>query len=154
MLTSFCEAPEEPAASLSENVPQFDPYSYFDRDGAIQISDAFSIRIRTILVCINILIVLAGVLIASIGLVVFKDGGYPIIGAAFFAVMIVGAWLQNRTFDYRRVYGVWRGLCPSCDEVLDINAKKDEEKIVFCPACNCRVMLKNRSFSAAPWYLS
>src|SRR5439155_25688355 len=53
---------------------------------------------------------------------------------------------------YKRVYGVWRGLCPHCKDPLHINASAGMAKPARCSCCASLVMAKDRTFRTVPWY--
>ena len=140
------------AFRLRENTPMFYRYSYINREGRIEIGSAITKLIRTVLMSVNTFIAVMGSLV---GLALGMGLGYmgnPFLGGLVFALMILGAWLQSTAFEYGRVYGLWRGSCPHCDEPLRIVARKAETRTVSCPMCTHRVMLDNGLYRRALWY--
>ena len=137
---------------LPENMPMFYPYSYTNREGKVEIGSAISKLARTILMFANTLIVSMGVLVGlALGMAIAYIG-HPFFGGLFLALMVLGAWLQSTAFEYGRVYGLWRGLCPHCQGSLRIIARSSETKTVSCSICTHRVILENKAFKKVLWY--
>ena len=143
---------DQPTDAFGDTLPVFDAYSYVDKQGNLQIGASRSKLAWTISAFFSTFIVLTGVIIAVIGGLVIGKGGHPIIGSLFSLLMVLGAVVHRYTSEGKRGYGVWRGPCPHCDEALTISAKQSETKEVICPACGHRVLLKDGSFAAMPWY--
>jgi len=140
--------------ALDKKSPTFSRYSYLDREGKLQIGNPVSKFIRTILIAINTLIVSMGSVIGLVLGIAIGYIGHPFFGALFFACMMIGAWVQSSAFRQERVYGVWRGSCPHCEEPLKVSARRAETKTVSCAMCTHRVTLNNELFRLAPWYAS
>ena len=142
----------EPTALLDDKPPIFEEYSYLDKLGRLKAGSRRSKSARAIYRSFNTFIVLMGGILAVVSGLAMGMSGYPIIGGFFFSLILTGAFVQRSTFDYDRVYGVWRGSCPHCDGPLNISAREDEAKKDTCLGCGNRVLLRNRSFEVVPWY--
>lgn len=136
---------------LRESTPTFCRYSYIE-EGKLKIGSVISKLIRNILMSANMVIVSMGSLVGlTLGMAIAYIG-HPFLGGLFLALMVLGAWVQSTAFEYGRVYGLWRGSCPHCEEPLRIIARKAETKTVSCPTCTHRIILKNEFFRTALWY--
>ena len=132
--------------------PSFDPYSYFDKLGNLHTGTARTKQSRRILIVLNTFIVLMAVLVGLGGGFLIGVLGYPIIGTLFAAFILLGSYVQFFAFDYGRVYGVWRGVCPYCAAPLNVSAHHKDGKAVSCPTCKERFGFKDESFRPMPWY--
>ena len=141
-----------PDSQTGETYPKLEHYSYFDKSKNLHAGNAWSKQIRIILIVFNIIFVAAAALTGLSGGFFIGTIGYPVAGIFFTTFMILAASVQFFAFDYRRVYGVWRGICPYCRGLLDISARQTAGKSVSCPMCKERVVFENQSFRPAPWY--
>jgi hypothetical protein len=132
--------------------PKFDPYSYFDKRGNLHTGTARAKRNRRVLITLNTLIVLMAVLVGLGSGIFIGVFGYPIIGTLFAAFVLLGAYVQFFAFDYGRVYGVWRGVCPYCTAPLTISAQQKDGKAALCPTCKERFVFNDELFRPVPWY--
>jgi hypothetical protein len=143
---------DRPADEFGDKLPVFDAYSYVDHQGNWCIGTTRSKLAWTISALFSTFIVLMGVLVATVGGLVIGTSGHPIIGSLFSLLIVLGAFFHRHTSVGKRVYGVWRGSCPHCNEVLNVSAAQSETKEDLCPTCAHRVLLKDASFKAIPWY--
>jgi hypothetical protein len=146
------DLPDQQAHESGDKSPVFDAYSYLDKQVNLQIGTNRSKLVWTIFLSFNTFIVFMGVIIALVGGFVIGRHVHWIIGSLFSLLIVLGAFFHSHTSDGKRVYGVWRGSCPHCNEVLNISAAKDETKESLCSTCARRVLLKDGSFKAIPWY--
>ena len=113
---------------LDNKPPFFEEYSYLDKQGHLKAGSRRSKSARAIYRAFNSFIVLMGGILAVVSGLAMGMSGYPVLGCFFFSLILTGAFVQRSTFDYDRVYGVWRGCCPHCDGPLNISAREDETK--------------------------
>jgi DNA-directed RNA polymerase subunit RPC12/RpoP len=147
---SYSSAPEAPARI--DTFATFYPYSYFDKQGTFHAGGASAKRNWIILIILNTIIVVAAIAIAIIIAIFIGTSGYPVIACVFAGLMLLGAYIQVRAFDYRRKYGVWCGVCAHCRNPLNVAARKIESQTTPCPTCRGRVLFKAGSFTPVPWY--
>src|SRR6478672_11144519 len=102
--------------------PKFDPYSYLDKRGNLHTGTAWAKRNRRILIALNTFIVVTAALVGVGSGFLVGVLGHPIIGTLFAAFILLSAGGQFFVFDYRRVYGVWHGVCPYCAGPLNVSA--------------------------------
>jgi hypothetical protein len=136
----------------SGSSPRLDHYSYFDRHGNLHTGTARSKRCREVFVVLNTIVVIMAALVGLCGGFLIGFIGYPIIGVIFSAFVMLISYIQFSTFNYERVYGVWRGACPYCGGPLNLSTQQKGGKAVSCPTCKERFEFKGRSFIPAPWY--
>ena len=143
--------PSQPVPQQRIGSPKFLPHAYLDRGGLLKTSSAVTHLLRCIFLPLNSFIVVMG---GILGLVGGLSIGYlnPPLGILFSLLMILGATAQRSAFDYKRVYGVWRGLCPRCKDPLNINTSADIAKTARCSCCGNLVMAKDGTFRTVPWY--
>ena len=122
-----------PDRQAGETSPRFDSYSYFDKHGNLHTGSARAKQSRRILIVLNTFIVLMAVLVGLGGGFLIGILGYPIVGTLFTAFILLGSYVQFFAFDYGRVYGVWRGVCPYCAAPLTISAQQNDGKAVSFP---------------------
>jgi hypothetical protein len=132
--------------------PKFDPYSYFDKRGNLHTGTARSKRKREILIILNTITVVMVALAGLCGGFLIGFIGYPLIGTIFAAFVMLISYAQLSMFNYERIYGVWRGVCPCCGGSLNLGTQQKDGKAVSCPTCKERFVLKDESFRPAPWY--
>lgn len=141
-----------PDRQAGGTAPRFDPYSYFDKRGNLHVGTARAKRNRRILIVLNTFIVLMAALAGLGGGFFISVLGHPIIGTLFAAFILLSSCAQFFVFDYGRVYGVWRGICPYCAAPLSASAQQKDGKAIACPICQERFIFKDKSFRPAPWY--
>jgi hypothetical protein len=147
-------AKSSPQSSRARSISsaRFFPHSYLDNGGQLHNSNAVSHLMRTPFKYLNNTVVMLGVLVAVIGGAGLSYFGTLTLGILFSALMLYGAWVQRRGFDYQRLYGVWHGLCPNCKEPLNIGMKAGRTKTVTCSSCASCVTAKDGVFRTVPWY--
>jgi hypothetical protein len=131
---------------------KFLPHSYLDHGGNLHNGYLVSHLMRTPLKYMNNAVVVLGVLIAAIGGAGLSYFGNLSLGVSFSALMLYGSWVQRRGFDYKRLYGVWHGLCPNCKEPVSIGVNGTRVKTVTCSSCASCVTAKDGVFRTVPWY--
>lgn len=143
--------PSQPVPQQRIGSPKFLPHAYIDRGGQLKIGSAATHLLRRIVLPLNSFIVVMG---GVLGLVGGLSIGYlnPPLGILFSLLVLFGASAQKSVFDYKRVYGVWRGLCPHCRDPLNINASAGIVKTARCSCCASLVMAKDGTFRTVPWY--
>ena len=143
--------PSQPVPEQRLTSPKFLPHAYLDRGGQLNISSAVTHLLRRIFLPLNSFIVVMG---GILGLVGGLTIGYlnPPLGILFSLLIFYGAFVQGSAFDYKRVYGIWRGLCPHCEDPLNINASAGIAKTARCSCCASLVVVKDGTFRTVPWY--